>query len=251
VRVRLGIDDLRQRHHDATAVTPAGRDRENLDTSRWSGLFRVGAFAAFGVIAFVPIQLAVLLIWPLPTTVAGWFARFGESAIGGLLDMDLLMVADYVFFALLFVALVVALRDASPSLAVLMVTLELLAVAVYLSSTRPFEMLAASGQYAAATTDAERGIALAAGQTLLLGWQGTAFSVSYVLAGAAQLLAGVAMLRGDTFGRITAYAGIVAGVAALVPPTVGTIGLVFSLVSLIPMWIWLLLTGRTLLRHAA
>lgn len=215
------------------------------------GLLRTGAFAAFAVIAFVPIQLAVLFVWPLPTTVVGWFARFQESAIGGLLDMDLLMVADYVFFALLFVALFIALRTASPSLAVLMLMLELLAVAVYLGSTRAFEMLAASDRYAAATTDAERTVALAAGQAVLLGWQGTAFSVSYVLAGLAQLLAGVAMLRSQRFGRTTAYAGIVAGVAALVPPTVGAVGLALSLVSLIPMWIFLLLTGRTLLKSAA
>ncbi len=232
------------------AATSDQRSDEGLDVSAWRGLLRTGAFAAFGVIAFVPIQLAVLIIWPLPTTVAGWFARFQESAIGGLLDMDLLMLADYVFFALLFVALFVVLRQTSPSLALTMVAVELLAVAVYLGSTRLFEMLAASNQYAAATTDAERTVALAAGQAMLIGWQGTAFSVSYILAGLAQLLAGLAMLRSERFGRVAASAGIVAGVAALVPPTVGTLGLALSLVSLIPMWIWLLLTGRSLLKSA-
>ena len=216
----------------------------------WRGLFRAGALAAFGVIALVPIQLAAMLIWPIPTSALGWFARFQESAIGGLLDMDLLMIADYVFFAVLFVALFVLLRSASASLAVMMLTLELLAVSVYLSSTRAFEMLAASGLYTAAATDAERAAALAAGQAVLLGWQGTAFSVSYTVAGIAQLFAGVAMLRSGAFGRVTAFAGIITGVAALVPPTVGGVGLALSLLSLLPMWIWLLLTGRGLLRAA-
>ncbi len=82
------------------AATPVERRREGIEASDWTGLFRVAALAAFGAIAFVPIQLAVLLIWPLPTAVLGWFARFEENAIGGLLDMELLMVADYVFFAL-------------------------------------------------------------------------------------------------------------------------------------------------------
>lgn len=54
-------------------------------------------------------------------------------------------------------------------------------------------------------------------------------------------------LRSGPFGRRTAYAGMVAGVLALVPPTVHTVGLVFALVSLLPMWTWLILCGRRLL----
>src|SRR5690349_17870765 len=105
--------------------------REGFDAREWGTLFRAGAFAAFGVIAFVPLQLAVLLIWPLPTDVLGWFARLQENAMAGLLDMDALMLVDYLLFALLFVALFVILRDASPSVALVMVTLELIAVTLY------------------------------------------------------------------------------------------------------------------------
>src|SRR6266540_3490041 len=125
--------------------------------------------------------------------------------------------------------------------------LAVVAIATYFASTTAFEMLSASGQYAAASGDTERTIALAAGQVLLLTWQGTAFSVSYLLAGLAQLLVAIAMLRRGPFGTITAYAGILAGVLTLVPPTVGAVGLVFSLVSLLPMWAFLILAGRRLL----
>jgi hypothetical protein len=129
-------------------------------------------------------------------------------------------------------------------------TAELLAIAAYFASTTPFEMLTLSGQYASAVTDAERLSALSAGQATYAVWQGTAFSVSYILSAAAALIASVLMLRSSVFGRATAYAGILMGVAGLVPPTVGALGLVMSLVSLVPMWVWLFLAGRKLLQLA-
>jgi hypothetical protein len=42
-------------------------------------------------------------------------------------------------------------------------------------------MLSLSEEYAAATTDAERDLYLAAGQAMLATFEGTAFQVSYVL----------------------------------------------------------------------
>ena len=225
--------------------------REASTSAEWQGLYRVGALAAFAIVALVPPQIAVFTLWPPPTTLSGWFALFQQNALLGLLSMDLLMIADYVFFAVLFLALFVALRRASASVAALALMLEVIAVAIYVGSNHLFEMLAASSQYATAVTDAERATALGVGSVMLVTWQGSAFSVSYVLSGAAQLLMGIAMFRSGAFGRFGATAGIIAGTAALVPPTVGTVGLVLSLVSLVPMGIWLLLTGRSLVRLSA
>jgi hypothetical protein len=109
-------------------------------------------------------------------------------------------------------------------------------------------MLALSRQYAVATTDAGRTVALAAGQAMLASWTGTAFSVGYVLGALAFLIAAVVMLHSNVFGRVTGWVGVVFGVASLVPASAGTVGIVFSLVSLIPMWIWLILIARRLLQ---
>ncbi len=127
--------------------------------------------------------------------------------------------------------------------------LQLVATATYFASAVAFEMLSLSNQYATATTEAERSISLAAGQAMLVTWQGTAFDVSYVLNGLALLIVSAVMLRSrHLFSKTTGYAGLSAGVLALVPPTAGTIGLVFSLVSLVPLVIWLALIARRLLR---
>jgi hypothetical protein len=84
---------------------------------------------------------------------------------------------------------------------------------------------------------------------MLATWQGTAFDVSYVLSAIAILIVSAVMLRSHhLFSKTTGYAGLSAGVLALVPPTAGTVGLILSLVSLVPMVIWLALIARRLLR---
>lgn len=227
--------------------TPADPANEG----RWKTLYRTAGLAALAVVALMPVQMAVFVMWPIPTTVTEWFQLFQDNALVGLINMDLLLIVDYVLLAGLFLGLYVALRRVAPSLAAIFVTAELIAVATYFASATAFEMLAASGQYAAAVTDLERSSAIAAGQTLVLTWQGTAFGVSYVLAGLALLLAGLVMLRGGPFGKVTAYAGVVGGAMGLVPATAGSVGLVLSLTSLIPLVIWLVGSGRTLLRLSA
>jgi hypothetical protein len=58
------------------------------------------------------------------------------------------------------------------------------------------------------------------------------------------------MLRSQSFSKATAYTGIVAGGLSVVPPTIGTIGVFFSFIALVPTAAWLVLTGRSLVRLA-
>jgi hypothetical protein len=125
-------------------------------------------------------------------------------------------------------------------------TAGLVGIAAYFASTTAFEMLSLSDQYAAATTEAQRSMFLAAGQAMLAIWQGTAFDVGYVLEGVALLIIAIVMLRNTLFSKKTAYVGILLGVMSLVPPTAGTIGLLFALGSLVPLEIWDILIARRL-----
>lgn len=221
--------------------------RDRAEDPAWNPLYRIGGIAALAILAFVPVQLAVFLLWPLPTSVVDWFALFKINGLVALVDMDLLLSVDYVLTGLVFLALYVLLWRHSASFITIALVAELVAIATYFASTVAFEMLSLSRRYADATTDLERSTLIAAGEVMLANWQGTAFVVSYVLAGAAALIVSVVMLRSGVFGRVAAFAGIAMGVAGLVPPTLGTVGLIFSLVSLVPMVIWLFLIGRTLL----
>jgi len=232
--------------HGANKPQAATHER---GTSGWRSIYRIGAVAAVAVLALVPVQAAVFIVWPPPTTVGGFFSQFEQNAIVGLLALDLLLMASWILSALMFVALYAALRRTRESLVTVALIAELVGLAVYFASNTAFSMLTLSQQYAAATTDAERSLFLAAGQAMLALYTGTAFNVSYLLSGVAALLMASAMLRSGIFGRVTAYIGIGYAVLQVVPPTAGDAGMIVSLLSLAPMVIWIALIARTLFRH--
>src|SRR5215211_9229987 len=229
-------------------------NNDNGNSSRrtypWQTLHKLGGVTALAVLALIPIQMIVFFLWPPPNTVIGWFTLFQDNALVGLLDMDLLLIVDYLLLVGVFSALWALLRRANESLMAIALILQLVSTATYFASTVAFEMLSLSNQYGTATTEVERSTFLTAGQAMLATWQGTAFDVSYVLSALAILIVSAVMLRGHhrLFSKTTGYAGLSAGVLALVPPTAGVIGVVFSLVSLVPLAIWLALIARRLLR---
>ncbi len=221
-----------------------------FEPHKWDGLFRIAGFAALIMVVLIPIQIVVFMLWPPPATVVGWFELFHKSDIVGLLDMDLLLMVDQVLTGMILVALYVALRKASSSVTTVAVALGLSGMIIYFSSTVAFEMMSLSRLYAAAGSESERSILLAAGQTMLVTWQGTAFDVSYVLEGISILLIATVMLRSAVFGRITGWVGVVLGVMSLVPPTVAVVGMYFAFVSLLPLVTWDILICRKFFRLA-
>jgi hypothetical protein len=225
---------------------PMDASRAEPTESAWKALYRVAAVAALLMVVFIPIQSIVFVLWPPPNTVIGWFRLFQHNWLLGLLDMDLLLIVDQILMGLVLLALCAALKGASPSLMAIALTAGLEGIAAYFASSTAFNMLSLSSQYAAATTVAQRALFEASGQATLALWQGTAFDVSYVLEGVALLLIAVVMLRSNTFSKATASVGMLLGVVMLVPPTGGTIGLLFSLGSLVPLEIWLILIARRL-----
>lgn len=221
-----------------------GTEGLQLHARHWSKLYKVAGYASVLMLVFLPVQLIVYFNWPPPTTVTGWFELFNRDAIIGLLDMDLLLSIDYILLGLVFLALYVSLRRGDPSLSSIALTLQLLAIAIYFASTGAFEMLTLSTRYAAATTSEQRAVLLAAGETTLASWQGTAFNSSYVLGAAALLIISFVMLRTPIFTRATGYVGILMGLLMIVPPTAGEFGTMLSLFSLIPLVPWLILLSR-------
>ncbi len=216
----------------------------------WRGLYRVAGVAALAMALFIPVQVLVFILWPPPATVLGWFAVFQGSPIIGLLDMDLLLIVDQVLMGLVLLALYVALRRTSPSATLIALVLALLGIAAYFASTAAFEMLSLSGRYASAAGEAERAPIAAAGEVMLATWQGTAFSLGYLLEGLALLIMALAMRRSSLFGDGVAYLGIAVGILSLVPPTVPTVGVGFAFASLVPLEIWNILLATRFFRTA-
>ena len=224
----------------ALVATPAG-------DPTWKSLYNVGGAAALISAVFLPIQIVVFIAFPLPDSVIGWFTLFQHNRLVGLVDLDLLLVADNVLLVPILLALYVALKRTSESIMAVGTTFGFAGLALFIASNPAFEMLSLSDHYAAATTDAQRSVFLAAGQTMLASWQGTAFQVAYILGSIAGLAVSVVMLRSNIFNKVTAYAGILANAIGLglFVPTIGVFIAVFSVVFL---WIWYILVARRLFK---
>ncbi len=224
---------------------PLHASRAETAETAWRPLYRIGGAAALTAVLLYVIQIIVFVVSPPPATAVGYFTLFHKNALLGLLDLDLLSIADYALFVPLFLALYVALRRVSPSFMAIAAALGLVGIATYFASNTAFEMLSLSSRYAAASSDAQRALFVAAGQAMLAIYQGTAFDASYVLLAVAPLIISVVMLRSNSFGRVTAYVGIVANVLAL-GLFLPVIGVFLSLVSVVGLLIWYILLARRL-----
>lgn len=227
-----------QQHMDASQAAP-------VDSS-WRLLYRVGGNAALLSVMIIALAIIVFLAWPPPASMEGWFALFQRNWFLGLLDLDLLLVTSYVVMIPLYLALYIALRRLSPSFMAIALAFNLIGTVLILGVNPGAAMLTLSGHYATATTAAERAVYLAAGQALLANWSGTAFDVGYLLGGIGTLITAAVMLRSTRFGKSIAYISLVAGTLILVPASAGMVGLLVSLVSLVPTVVWLVLIARKL-----
>jgi len=230
-------------------VPPNAATAATVD-SRWSVLFRVAGVGALLTAILIPLQIVAFIAWPLPTGgVLEWFELFQESPIVALISYDLVLLLEEVLLIPIIAALTVVLFRTSPSLAITAAGLWLVSVALFIGSNTAFDMLALSGGYAEAESGAERAAYLAAGQTALTGYMefGTAFVVGYLLASAAGVLVGIAMLRSAVFPAIAGWAAIVANVLGLALFAPG-VGVLLSIVSVLILIAWYAAIGWRFLR---
>src|SRR5574341_267627 len=214
--------------------------------SNWKSLYKVGSAAALIMLVLIPIGAIPFIIARRPDTVSGWFTLLQNNRLLGLALLDLPNLGVNVFSILLYLALYAALKRASESLMAIATALGIVAVALYVTTNPAFAMLSLTDQYAATTSEAQRAMLLAAGQTALTSYQSsTAFNVSYLIGALATLMTSAVMLRSKNFSRVTAYAGILASVITL-DLFVPVIGLYISVFSLLFYAIWLSLIARRL-----
>jgi hypothetical protein len=217
--------------------------------SSWNGLYKTGGLAAMLMVVITLVQFVSFAVAPPPLDggAADWFAFFQDSAAFGLLGFEALLVGYTLLSLLVAVALFAALSPASQSLAALFLVLSVIGGMAFVAARPALEMLSLSQQYAAATTDAHRAAVLAAGETMVAIFHGTAFQVSYLLGSVTGFLIGAAMLRSDVFSRATAYLRIGSSVfdfGILIPG----IGLYISLLSVLFLLAFNILVARRLLQ---
>lgn len=190
----------------------------SIDTT-WRGLYRTAGIAALAAGVFfrrnIGAEVSLFSLQKQPGSVNDWFMLLQNNRLLGMLYLNVIDIIDYALVGLMFLALYVALRKVSHSAMIVAVCCDLVGTTVYFASNTCFSMLSLSDQYAAATTDAQRSLLLAAGQAMLaindLGVSnGTGIYVSLTLVAVAGLITSIVMLQSKTFSKTCAYVGILA-----------------------------------------
>jgi len=197
-------------------------------------LYRAGIIAITFMVSMIPVQIAFFLIWPHPTNIVDWFTLFNNNWIIGLISYDFLYMLSMIASIFLYIALFFALFERQKALSLFAFIIGLIGLAIYFPSNTSIEMLSISRQYLNASTEYDKGLFIASGQTLYSIWKGTSYSVYYLLNGIALILFFLAMIRDNKFRKSTSYIGLTSGILMTVPATAGIIGMTMSLLSLLP-----------------
>lgn len=178
---------------------------------QWVPLYRVGSIAAFVIAVLLIGEVAVYAVYSRPPTAADHFRLFQTDPLAGLLTLDLLGMIAYLLFVPTMLALHMALRAVKPVLVLVGTAFFFVGIADFFATNNAFAVLELSRQYASAPSESERLMYLAAGQAMFTLFNENAFLLSYAVVSGSWVLVSLAMLPSDTFGRATAYWGVVAG----------------------------------------
>jgi len=225
---------------------------------RWKSLYKVGGVAALIAATLLLFEIIIFAIWPQPNTITDYFVLFQNSKFIGLLDFYLLEFFAYILFIPIFLAISLAIRRGNESYIALALIFAIIGVAVFLATNNPFSMLSLSNQYAAAATDAQKELYLAAGQTILANTNQRAFegfNIGFFLLSIAGMIISIVMLRSRTFNKVIANVGILTFTISLVEyirvvfmPSISLLLIIIAVSSGLLIPIWLVLIARRLLK---
>ncbi len=198
-----------------------------MNDSAWKGVYYAGGTAALLAVIFFRRNFGTELMtfrgfgifdvpeaWPV--NAGGWFALLQDDVFIGLMLFNVVDLINYALVGLIFLALYGALHKTNKSAMAAAAAFALAGIAVYFASNQAFAMLTLSERHAAAATEAEQVMYLAAGEALLaidnpgMLAQGTGIYLSLFLVLLSGLIISFVMLRSDAFGKAAAYAGILA-----------------------------------------
>ena len=226
----MNTDKLNHKHFQNQAL-------KALD---WNPLLRATYVLSIAMIALIPLQILIFVISPPPESVVGFYELFKENWALGLLSLDFLYIINNAILILIYLTLFVKLFGERPAVMLIGIVVGLIGIACYFPSNPSFEMLTLSEKYFEASPES-RSIFVAAGESPMAGYSGTTFDVYYVFNAITLLLFSYAILKSPQFSNSLGIWGLVSGVFMIIPSSAGLIGMIFSLLSLIPWVVFVVL----------
>jgi hypothetical protein len=229
---------------------------DNLSTdAKWRTLYRAGGLAPLIALVFYSSQFVILIFGdPFPATIEDWFVLAQRNRLLALWYLNALDILSFTLLGVMFLALYVALRHVASSWMLIALYLALLGAVVFVvPRVLTLSLLPLSDLHAAATTEAQRTMALTAGEALSHVSTATPQTLGFLLMAVAGLIISAVVLQNRSFDRVSAfgkaagYVGIVGSVAActnyvgwLISPSIT--GLLMPLNGLLWLVWWLLIS---------
>ena len=219
-------------------------------TKDLKSLYIVAFFATMVMLVLIPLQILVFSITKIPTSTIEWFELFNTNILIGFFHSDFFILINNVLIAIIYLAFYNSLKDSNKGLMQIGIVLGLIGITAYISSNQTFELYKLSNEYFKTNDINQKIILEAAGKACLLSWQGTAFDTYYVLNGIALFCISFVMYKNNNYKKSTATWGLIAAIFMIVPSTAGFIGLICSLLSLIPWYIFSIMFSKVFYRKS-
>jgi len=181
-------------------------------SNNWKSLYKIGAVAALILLLYSLVTMVILItIGGQPETAQEGFTMLQNNRLAGLLRLDVLMILIMPLYYPLFLGLYTALKKVQITNSALAVVLVFAGLTLALATPSAFSWLALSDKFAAATSEAQKTLLLAAGEAILASdmWHGSGAITGGILLQTGALLMSVVMVQSQSFGKATAYVGIV------------------------------------------
>ena len=187
-------------------------ESENVHSDQ-TRLYQLGGAVALLIVLTALLEIIITFLpggYASADTVHDWFALFQTNWFLGLRNLGLLNIVMTLLGIPMFFALYTAHRNTGQPYTSLALMLSLLGAAVFFATNRAFPMLDLSRQYALSTTDAQRVLLLAAGQSMLSVGEShtTGTFLGFFLSELAGISISIVMIRGKIFNALHAYFGL-------------------------------------------
>jgi hypothetical protein len=189
-----------------------------------------------------------------PATAEEYFSVLRGGSLAGALRLDLASLVNVSLYTVTSFAVYIALKRTAGTYAALATAIVFLGVAISLANHSALSLLNLSEQYARATSEAQRAQLLAIGEAVIATdwWHSTGGFMAGLFIQGGAVLYSFLMLRTRAFGRVTAYAGILANgldwLHVIVGPFLPAVAIAVLAVGGLFYLAWFPMLGRDLIR---
>ena len=211
-------------------------DIVDLTINSNQGFIRLTKWLIILMILIIPIQVLIFMLIPMPEDALGFLTLMHDNPIMGLLHMDLMYILNNTFLIFFYFVLFMTLTPKHKTMINIALITGIIGAILYYTSNRSVEMFLLSNRYFNTTDPTLRLSYIAIAESYLDIWKGTTFNTYYVLSAISLILFSIEMLKSSFYKRSTGAIGLISGILMVVPSGFGMVGLIMSLLSLIP-WI--------------